>query len=144
MKLLSKYLGSPVELILDSDPFCNWPVEKTIESDLDPPILHYVFPERSLEFRCDENGLLTTIFVNSEKLDGLDMKHLGASFSWNRNDVLKELGEPTVSGDPINHPVLGSFGSWVKYLLKDYSIHLEFNLETDLVRRITLMNIIKS
>lgn len=141
MKFLSKYLGRPVELLLDSDPFCDWLVQKSSESDLDPPILHYVFPEHDVEFRCNQHGLLTAIFVNANKLNGIDMKRLEVSFSWTRNDVLGELGVPTMNGGPVHHQVLGSYGPWVKYVLKDYSIHIEYDLETDLVKRVTLMSL---
>lgn len=50
----------------------------------------------------------------------------GVSESSNREDVVKILGEPSISGGDVKSPTIGYIAPWVKYLRTDYQLRFEF------------------
>jgi hypothetical protein len=139
IKTLEKYLGNPASDLLKDEPFKNWLFNKSYENDLDEPIIDYVFPQNGMDFSCDENEIINTIFLHSDNDRCFNEGLLDVPFSLNREQVIDRLGSPSKSGDRITHPILGEFGAWDRFARPDYSIHIEYKVNVDLVKRITLM-----
>jgi len=134
-----KYLGCHVSKIFGSFPFNEWPVEKTIEDDLDEPVIQYVFNGHGLELRCDRDDTISVIFLHSKEYGGFSESLSELSYSLNRKQVLERLGTPSKSGKQISDPILGDCGAWDRFILDDSVIHIEYKIDTDAINKITLM-----
>lgn len=138
-KTLAKYLGKPAPIILADTPFKLWDVERSVEHDLDEPIIQYVFPQNGLELRCDRDEKVSTIFLYSDKYCGFDESLFDMPFSSSRQEVVGRLGTPSKSGGRISDPVLGEYGPWDRFTRLGHTIHVEYRLDADCIRRITLI-----
>jgi hypothetical protein len=136
---ISNYLNSPTSVLLSALPFKNWLVEKSYESDLSPPIIQYVFPENGLALRCSTDDIVIAIFLDSEELGGFDDGYSELSFSLTRQQVLNILGVPSKSGLRFKDPVLGEYGPWDRFLRENHTIHVEYAISEDKIKKITFM-----
>ena len=138
-KSLAHYLGNPTSTMLEASPFKLWPVEKSFEDDLPEPIIHYIFPQHGLELRCDRHDNVSTIFLYSDEFNGFDESLLDAPFSSNRKKVIELLGAPSKSGGKISDPILGEYGAWDYFARLGHTIHVEYRVDTDCIKKITLI-----
>jgi len=136
---MPEYLGKHVSIMLEETPFKNWPVEKSFEDDLEERIIHYVFKEHGLALRCDKNDKICVIFLYSDNYNGFDESLFEIPFSLNREQVLEHFGAPSESGGKISDPILGEYGAWDRFTRQEYAIHIEYRIESDRIKRITLM-----
>lgn len=128
------YLGKHVSDLLESEPFKNWPYERSVEDDLEEQIIHYVFSEHTLELRCDKNEKIVVIFLYSDKYSLFEI-----SFSHSRAQVFEKLGRPSKSGEKTSDPILGDYGAWDRFLHSGFAIHIEYRIHEDKIKAITLM-----
>jgi len=138
---IEKYIGKDISALLKDDIFKNWQYERTLETELDKLIIHYVFEERGLELRCDSNEVITVIFIAIDKFYVAEKSILGLLFSSNRKAVLNHFGSPFKSGGSINDPILRDYGMWDKFLISNFSVHVEYKVNLDEICKITLMKI---
>lgn len=138
MKIID-FIDRPVGELLSDNLFKDWPVERTVENDLDERIIHYVFIHNGLELRCDKNDVINVIFIYSKKYSGFNDKLIEISFEMNRDQVLSYFGNPTKSGEKINDSVLGEYGAWDRFDTKNHSIHIEYNIDSNTINKITIM-----
>ena len=136
---MTEYIGSHISTMLESEPFKYWPVEKSVEDDLDEQIIQYVFNGNGLELRCDSDGIISSIFLLSEEYGGFDESLFEIPFSLNRQQVHEILGTPSKSGEKINDPLLGEYGAWEHFTQPDSTIHIEYKIDADKINNITLM-----
>ena len=136
---MTEFLGSHVSKILESEPFKNWPVERSVDDDLDERIIHYVFNEHGLELRCDADENVSTIFLHSEEYNGFDESISRIPFSLRREEVLERFGTPSKRGDKTSDPILGVCGAWDRFPRPNSAIHVEYRPDADEIKKITLI-----
>lgn len=136
---LAKYLGNPVSAMLADMPFKNWAFEKSFENDLDEPIFDYVFAQNGLDLLCDGDDKVTTIFLYFDESRWFDEGVLDVPFTSSRQQITALLGLPSKSGGRVADPILGECGPWDRFARPGYSIHVEYRVDADRIRKITLM-----
>lgn len=137
---LTNYLARPVSELLGTFPFNTWHASRTIEDDLDEPIVEYIFEDHGMELRCDGNENLRAVFLFSKSYGGFDDSTLELRFSMTRKAVLMQLGAPAMSGKPMIDPILGDYGAWDRFEQpNDVVIHIEYCTNADQIEKITLM-----
>jgi hypothetical protein len=136
---ITDYLGKHVSSLLKEEPFKNWPFDKSVEDDLEERITNYVFKEHGFELSCDQNDKIRTFFLYSDKFNGIDEGFFEIPLSWKRGQVLEHFGVPSKSGGPLDDPILGKYGEWHRFDLPDYAVHIEYYLDSEKIKRITLM-----
>lgn len=134
---MTDYLGIHITIFLQQEPFTNWPVERSIEDDLDEQIIHYVFAEHGLELRCDCEDRISVIFLYADDYNGFDQSLLEIPFS--RSEVLEGFGTPTKSGLKVSDPILGEYGAWDRFTRSGHTIHVEYCVDSDRIKKLTLM-----
>src|SRR5882757_7622136 len=107
---IPEYLGKHISIMLEKTPFKNWPVEKYIEDDLEEKPTHYTFKGHSIEVRCDQDGKINTIFLESGEDNGFDKSLFEIPFSLSRKQVLERFGTPSKSGGKSSSAFLGGSG----------------------------------
>lgn len=138
-KKIAAYLDGDASGLLKDGRFASWTVEKEVRTDLKEPITFYSFPEHGLEFRCDGQGRISSIFVHADDFDGFKDGLLDVSLSWDRSRVLERFGPPSKSGERLSDPVLGEYGAWDRFTLPGYVVHVEYGVDRDEIKRLTLM-----
>lgn len=136
---ISKYLGKHVSAMLKEHPFKDWLFERSVETDLEEPIILYVFQKHGFELRCDQHEKVSVIFMYSDDYNGFDENLLEFPFSWNREQILGRFGAPSKSGPKTKDPVLGEFGEWDRFDRSKFAIHIEYRTDRDSIKKITLM-----
>ncbi|MFZ6012491.1 MAG: hypothetical protein ACOYXT_19265 [Bacteroidota bacterium] len=74
------------------------------------------------------------IFPVQDKLDGFDFEA-----SRGRTFIIEKWGPPSKSGQEMVLPILGRKGGFDRYDYGDYSIHFEYTLGEQRIKKITLM-----
>jgi hypothetical protein len=136
---ITDYLGFQASLMLRDEPFNGWEVERSLEEDLDPPIIHYVFPRHGLELRCDDDEKISVIFLYFDEYEGFDDVLIEPRFSWSRQQVVEYFGSPSKSGGSSSHPILGDYGAWDRFAMPGYAVRFEYRMDSDSIRKITFM-----
>lgn len=125
--------------MLADPPFRNWTVEKSVETDLEKPLVDYVFAENGVDFVCDEGNKVNSIFLHADESRCFKEGVGDLPFAASRQEVLARLGTPSRSGGRTSDPVLGEYGAWDRFARRGYAIHVEYRLDTSGIRKITLM-----
>ncbi len=136
---LAHYLGNPVSDMLTEVPFKNWSYEKSYVNDLEKPIIDYVFGRNGLDIVCDEDDRVTTIFLYSDESRYFAEGLQDIPFSATRQQTLERLGRPSKSGEGLSDPILGEYGPCDRFDKSDHSVHIEYRVDADRIRLITLM-----
>jgi len=136
---LEKYLGKPVSYMLSESPFRDWKFQKSVEEDLEKPRIDYIFPQGGLDLICDADDKVRTIFIYNDELRHFEGEILNPPLSSNRQEVIERLGPPSKNGCPLNDPILGEFGPWDRFARPGYSIHVEYKVDCDHIKKITFM-----
>jgi hypothetical protein len=137
MMKMKNYLGKHVSSVLEIDPFKNWLVERSVEKDLKPPRVYYIFKGRGLDMECDCSDIVCTIFIRREVCDGFRLSEI--PFTLGREEVIERLGAPSKSGERSSDPVLGDSGAWDRFAWVDCTIHVEYTVGGTEISMITLM-----
>lgn len=135
----AKYLGQPVSTLLEAPPFNHWPIKRSIENDLPEQIIHYVFPKHGLELQSDRGDKISLVMLFADELKGFDESLLDVPFYFSRQQVRERFGLPSKSHEGFTDPILGIFGPWDRFSRSGYTIHFEFTVDADRIRKITLM-----
>jgi hypothetical protein len=136
---LSSYLGRKALVLLSDAPFKNWAVIRTVEVDLDSPLIDYVFTQNGMDFVCDGEDKLSSIFLYADQLRYFREGVEDLPFTCTRKEVIARLGSPSRSGNRINDPILGDYGAWDRFERSGYVIHVEYRLREDAINKLTLM-----
>lgn len=135
---MANYLGQNASCLLEADPFKNWPVERTVDDDSEPPEVRYVFVGCGLELNCDrEDEKVRCVFLQAEEHAGTVLSEV--PFHLCRGEVLAHFGSLSKSGGPVSHPILGDFGRWDRFQSPEYSVHIQYKVRYDSIQMITLM-----
>jgi hypothetical protein len=135
---LAKYLGQNASSVLDAEPFKNWPMERGVDDDSDPPEVRYVFVGCGLGFNCDrESEKVRCLFLEAETHAGAIISEV--PFHLRRDEVLAHFGPPSKSGGPVSHPILGNFGPWDRFQGSEFTVHVQYKVGSDSIEKITLM-----
>lgn len=137
--LLASYLGRPADELLAVPPFSGWQWHRSVEKDLDSPLIDYVSQQEGMDFVCDEAENVRTIFAYNDPtrrfVDGLD----DLPFSFTRQQVRDRLGRPSKSGEPMTDSILGMFGAWDRFENTQFTVHIEYQLDSMSIKKITIM-----
>lgn len=133
-----QFLGSRIDNLLESEPFKDWNVERSIEDALEEPRVFYVFPNRGLQIRCCSLEKIRVIFLDDNCKDISKLLKF-FSFSQNRSNILDSYGHPSKSGEKSSHPVLGKYGPWDRFARESYTIHFAYYFNSDTIKRVTIM-----
>jgi len=136
---ISRFLNQHVTSILESEPFKDWPVERSTESELEEPIIQYVFKGHGLALRCDREDRISVIFLRTSIHDSLHESLCEIPLTWTRRQTLDHFGTPSKSGEKVHDPILGEYGAWDRFARSNYAIHVEYRVGCDEIKRITLM-----
>lgn len=139
IELIASYLDKDASTLLAEQPFKNWNYERSVESDLETPLIDYVFPRDGMDFVCDSEDKVNSIFLYSDEIRRFrgDVQDLPLKSS--RQEVLARLGSPSRSGGKTSDPILGEYGAWDRFVRSGYAIHVEYRLDVDVINKITLM-----
>ncbi|MBD9624016.1 hypothetical protein IB279_13795 [Ensifer sp. ENS06] len=136
LETLMKFLGEEVSLLLQSSPFKGWSFERTVDEDLPERSVNYVSARNGFSIVCDSRERVSSIFLESGNTQ-LNVEDL--PFSADRDYVLRLLGNPSKTGAPHKDSILGDFGAWDRFDGATCSLHIEYHVKKDGIRRITLM-----
>lgn len=136
---IAKYLGRDTTDLLASVPFKNWPVERSVEDDLDERVIHYVFHGKGMEIRSDSQDRICVIFLHSTEYGGLDEQLIEIPFSLSQHQVLDRFGTPSKSGKKFRDSILGECGAWDRFELANWVMHVEYRIDADEINKITLI-----
>ena len=135
---LTKYLGKNASCLLEAEPFKNWPIDRGVDDDSDPPEVRYNFVGCGLQLNCDrEDERVRCFFLEAEAHAGTVLSEI--PFDLCRDEVLVHFGFPSKSGEPVSHPILGNFGAWDRFQRPEYAVHVQYKVGSDSIEKITLM-----
>jgi len=134
-----KYVGSYVSELLQGEPFKHWPVERSVDDDLDEILINYIFDGHGLSVICDNDERIRTVFLHADDYGSFREPAFEIPFSTSREGVLKHFGTPSKSGGKFTDPVLGEYGGWDRFSLPYVTIHVEYKPDADEIKLITLM-----
>jgi len=137
--MIASYLGKDASVLLAEPPFNSWTYEKSFEDDLEKPRIDYVFAQGGMDFVCDRESKVRTIFLYSDDLRCFNENVQDLPLTSSRQTVIDYLGVPSKSGGKINDPILGEYGAWDRFVRPGYAIHVEYRLDVDIINKITLM-----
>ena len=97
------------------------------------------------EIALNGKGLINTIFLYSGFKDGFSECPFalpkGLSFDQQRRECLTALGPPKLSGGPMADFLTKQPIRWDRWDYEGWALHLEFSMETEQIRMVTLMDI---
>lgn len=139
IETLAHYLGREASILLADAPFEHWSFEKSLDTDLEELLINYVFAQDGMDFVCDAEDKVMTIFLYADGsrcfVEGVD----DLPFTSGRREVSARLGAPAKSGGRLSHPILGKYGPWDRFARSDYVIHVQYRPDADVISLITLM-----
>lgn len=139
IETLANYLGKKAAALLYDAPFKDWTFEKSLETGLEKPLVDYVFSEDGLDFVCDSDDNVQTIFLYCDESRCFREGVKDLPFTSSRQEVLARLGPASKSGGRIRDPILGEHGEWDRFVRTGYVIHVEYRFNADVIKKITLM-----
>lgn len=139
IETLANYLGKDASTLMGDTPFKNWTFERSIEKDLDKPLIDYVSSEGGIDFVCDDEDKVQSIFLYCDKSRRFKENIQDMPFSSGRQAVLAHLGSPSKSGGKVTSRFLGECGAWDRFSRPEYAVHIEYRLDADAISKITLM-----
>ena len=141
IEMLANYLGREASILLADPPFKDWTFEKSFENDLEKPRIGYVCAQDDgIDFVCDGEDKVRSIFLlNFDESRCFKDGVQDLPWTSSRQEVIARLGSPSKSGGRISHPILGEYGVWDRFTRSSYAIHVEYRLDADVIKRITLM-----
>jgi hypothetical protein len=100
----------------------------------------YLARDAGLEIAADSYGVVTTVFLHFDGEDGFEPYRgeiPGGGSLPRRAGLWAALGRPDESGEPRRDPLLGDYGPWDRWLLRDCLLHAQYALDGQNLRRIT-------
>ncbi len=132
----AELLGKSVTDVLLDAPFCDWSFKKSVDDDLDEPLVNFEFEDHGISFRCRDIEKISTIFLSA---DGEAATVFELPTSLTRDEVRNQFGVPNASGEGLVDPILGTYGPYDRFDYPDHSVHFEFFPDRDKIKLITLM-----
>lgn len=136
---LSAYLGGPASEILSNPPFNAFDFIRSVEEDLPEIIIDYVSDDGGIDIAADEDDAVSRIFVYNEASKKFTPGLSDLPFWLGRDQVIELFGEPSKSGEGLDHPVLGVSGPWDRFSKNGYVIHVRYKVGERGIDRVTLM-----
>jgi hypothetical protein len=140
---LARYLGLPIERLLEAAPIRDWPVTRSAEpaepDEMDPLEAErsYAFEAHGLEVKCDARDHIETMFCRHGDAEPL----IGISFALTRAQVRERFGAPERTGDEMQHRLFGYRGPWDRFRFPTHALHFEYTRGEQSIEMITLMRL---
>ncbi|MEN3747986.1 hypothetical protein TPR58_12490 [Sphingomonas sp. HF-S3] len=135
---LARYLGGPAAALLADPPFSGWSFDRTVDDDLDAPVIDYVCAE-GVDVSADAEDRVGTIFVGCGAGDAFAQGLGDLAASWGRAEVLAGFGAPSKSGQETDNVIFGPSGAWDRFARDGYAVHVQYRIGGGEIVRITLM-----
>jgi len=132
----AELLDKSVTDVFPDAPFCDWSFERSVDEDLDEPLVYFEFKDHGVDFTCRDADKISTIFFSAT---GEAARIFELPTSLTRDEVRDRFGVPNASGEAMVDPVLGEYGPHLRYDYPDYSVHFEYFPDRDKMKLITLM-----
>ncbi|AXI04032.1 hypothetical protein [Aquirhabdus parva] len=136
---LATYLGRDASILLADLPFKNWVFERYLDVDLKKPLIDYVFTQDGMDFVSDGDDKVNTIFLYSDELRYFRAAVHDMPLTSSRQEVIAHLGTPSKRGGKISDPILGEYGAWDRFTCSGYTIHIEYRIDVDIIKKVSLM-----
>ncbi len=130
-------LGREATSVLRTAPFRSAKRTREVVRDLPKGLIHYSFPEHQLELRCNADEQVQVAFLASPSSTLTIVCGIELQLSMSRAKVSSALGPASASGPSIVDEILGEYGEWDVFALPNCRVHVEYQLNSDSVRRIT-------
>ena len=113
-------------------------MEYSLDNDSDPPEVRFEFVGCGLALNCDrEDERINSIFLETEEHAGTVLSEV--PFHLSRDEVLERFGSPSKSGKAMSDPILGKYGPWDRFKGPEYTVHVQYKVDSDSIEKITLM-----
>lgn len=136
---LANLLGRPASDVLSENPFRKWEYVKSRERDLAEPVFDLVFANDGIDFICDGDERVHTLFLYNEGGRHFKEGLVDLPFASTRQDVIRRLGNPVKSGAALNYKDIGPQGAWDRFVRPGYTVHVQYLPGVDRIGKITLM-----
>ncbi len=137
--MLASFLGKPAAGLRAIPPFRDWRLQRSVETDLDKLVIGYVFPQEGMDFVCDGADTVTTIFAYNDSIRCFQEGLGDVPFEMTRQQVIDRFGRPAKSGERFSDPILGECGAWDRFDNTNYTVHVEYHLDSKSIKKITIM-----
>ncbi len=139
IETLALYLNRKASALLADPFFKNLTFEKSFETGLEKLRIDYVFAQDGIDFVCDEEDKVQTIFLYNDESRCFTGGLQDLPFTSTRKEVVARLGAPSKSSGGVRDPILGEYGPWDRFTRANYAIHVEYRLNADVINKITFM-----
>ena len=135
---MAQYIGKPIELLLQANPFNKWNVQRELSLDTERPEVYYSFENCGLFVITErQSEKITCVMLRDNQCERLALTDL--TFNQSRDEILARFGNPQKSGEPSSHSMLGEYGPWERFQMPGYIVHFEFSLDSKQIEKITFM-----
>ncbi len=134
---LTTFLGKPAQDVFLTAPFAEWQQEKTVDDEIEK--IDYVFRENGVDFVCDLDNSINTIFIHNDAKRCFKVGIVDMPFNTKRETLVKRYGKPSELGDEFSDSDLGDFGAWIRFEFPKFAIHFEFHRKREEIKLITIM-----
>ena len=139
MRNFEIFLGKSIGSLLQDALFIGWVVRRSVEKELQPPRIHYVFSGTGFEVKCGPDEIIDVIFINIEEIDtSIARLIVPINPNWTRKIAIEYYGPPIRSGGEYVHPILGQYGPWDIFDFPQYTLHFEYYADSFHVKRLTM------
>lgn len=132
---LADYLGAPASTLMSNSRFAACRFVRSEEVELPLPEVWYESKKCGISLVCGRDETIRTIFLRRD----LDLMTGELRFAMRRRQVLDLLGNPSKSGGPTRHPVLGESGAWDRFRREQHSVHVQYGVDDERIELLTLI-----
>lgn len=132
---ISELINGLAPDLLAREPFVRWARTRKVDADLPQVEVRYVFRGVGIEFICDEEERVHTVFLRPGEGERL----LGTSFAELRRELLAAYGHASAEGCEVVLPVLGNKGRWERFDSVGMVFHFQYGWRSPSIELVTVM-----
>lgn len=134
---ITNYIGKPISVLLKTEGFNGINYSRTINNGTYELSIEYEFKSLDIEIFCDLNETINTIFLSNNRIGNTEI--IDIDFSLSRSEIHRKFGTPSKSRERSISVFLGPSGAWDRFKNEKYTIHIQYNIDSDGIRRVTIM-----
>ena len=137
--MLGTLIGKPAEQLMSAETLFDWDWQREPDAELERT--YYSAQGRALEFICDAQGTINTIFVRPCDPAVLAPWQLPIEFATGRAKLCALLGPPERCREAFDDPIMGRMGAWDRFVMDGYLLHVGYNADCSAISMQTLMDV---